>query len=308
MDISAILPVNMGNETSSLNDDFSGQTAAGDNIFSKPMGAKTYFRTTSGGLVVVSFMFDPKKPYGDDHNMASVTSDWLSDMRDSITKHLLDPKHIASKLKTLEETMWDQLTSLLPKETVAKNLFADKEAFKTYTALVRSSVEKTYTEETELTKALTTKKFSFSYEIAIDAYPSALGGNNEKRTNGPKTGVLTFHMEGIPDGKIPEPAKEVETEADKDDPNRKSKKRKKDDTEAASNGKEKKTKKSQEAKDLLKELELTECYKNAHVDQLKHFPPTAATFFDMVNRWFSSVVSRRAAKLEKSRNRNPLYH
>lgn len=307
MDISAILPVNMGNETSSLNDDFSGQTAAGDNIFSKPMGAKTYFRTETGGLVGVSFMFDPKKPYGDDHHMASVTSDWMADMRDALLRHLLDAKDIAPKLKSLEETIWDQLTQLLPKETIAKNLFADKTAFQAYTAMIKSTVEKTYTEESKLTDALIEKKFSFSFEIAIDAYPSALGGNNEKRVNEPKTGVLTFHMEGIPDGKMPEPEKTEDTEEKGDDANRKSKKRKKDDTDSASSGKEKKSK-NKEAKELLKDLQLTECFNRAHIEHLKHFPPTAATFFDMVNRWFSSVVSRRATKLEKSRNRNPLYH
>lgn len=234
MDISAILPV-MGNEaSSSLNDDFSAQTAAGDNIFSKAMGAKTYFRTETNGLVCVSFIFDPKKVYGDDHHMASVTSDWMSDMRDSITKHLIDEKDIAPKIKTLEETIWDQLTTLLPKDTLAKNLFSDKEAFNSYTAMLKASVTKTFTEEQKLTEALRDKKFSFSFEIAIDAYPSQLGGSSGQKINENQAGVLTFHVEGIPDGKVPDPPKEKEKEAKKEE------EEKKDDTKP-------KTKKEEDA-------------------------------------------------------------
>ena len=68
----------MGNDnSSSLNDDFSAQTPAGDNIFSKPLGARTFFRTESNGVVCAAFYFDPKKKFGEDHFMASVTSDWM---------------------------------------------------------------------------------------------------------------------------------------------------------------------------------------------------------------------------------------
>jgi len=289
MDISAILPVNMGNDSSSLNDDFSAQTASGDNIFSKPFGARTFFRTASKGLVCVSFIFDPKKLYGEDHNMASVTSDWMADLRDALTRELLDAKDIAPKTKSLEETIWDQITSLMPKEAVAKNLFTDKKAFETYTELLKKSVTRNFVEEDCLTKEMTSKKFSFSFEIAIDAYPQELGGNDEKKT-ADKSGVLTFNITGIPDGKIPPP----EVEAEDSSSNRKAKKRKVDDKE---NG----------AK-LIKELALTESYKTATVENQKKYPHTATQFFEMVNRWFSSAVSRRASKLEKDRNRNPLYH
>lgn len=296
MDISAILPVNMGNDSSSLNDDFSGQTASGDNIFSKAIGARTLFKTKTDGLVCVSFIFDPKHKFGDDHHMASVTSDWMADMRESLTKLIVDPKHIAPKVKSLEETIWDQMTSLLPKETLAKNLFSDKAQFEAYTQLLKSSVTKTYNEEDQLTKALESKAYSFSFEIAIDAYPQALGGNNEQKLD--KTGVLTFHFEGLPDGKLPEPVIEPEKE---EESNRKSKKRKTTETSDS-------TDKHKDAEKLLKEMAMTQFYKDAHVDKLKCFPLTATTFFEMINRWFSSVVSRRAAKLEKNRNRNPLYH
>lgn len=297
MDISAILPV-MGQDSSRcLNDEFSGQTSAGDNIFSKPMGARTFFRTASGGLVVASFIFDPSKVYGEDHNMASVTSDWMLDMRDALTKQLLDPKDIVSKTKTLEETMWDQMTSLLPKETLAKNLFADKATFDAYTDLLKKNVEKNFNEEKCLTEKMNDSEYSFSFEVAIDAYPSALGGNNEQKTGEDRTGVLTFHLGSIPDGKIPEPKPEAdETAADS---NRKSKKRKTRDGEGD---------KKSDVKKLIKELGLQEMYAKSSLNQHKTFPHSASQFFENLNRWFSSVVSRKAAKLEKANNRNPIYH
>jgi len=311
MDISAILPVNMGQEaSSSLNDDFSAQTPAGENIFDKPLGARTFFRTESNGLVCASFMFDPKKTFGEDHIMASVTSDWMHDLREALTTLLLDPKDVAPKTKTLEETIWDQMTSLLPKETIAKNLFADKAQFELYTSMLKTSVTKNFVEEQALTAALTTKAFSFSFEVAIDAYPQELGGNNEKKI-GEKMGVLTFHIEGIPDGVIPLPVPTPEEEEATS--NRKAKKRKMEDAkdlktqETKGEKKEKKVKLS-DADTLLKKLALDQFFANATVESTKKFPHTATQFFEMVNRWFSSVVHTRSSKLEKDRNRNPLYH
>lgn len=316
MDISALLPGNMGSETSSLNDDFSGQTPAGDNIFSKAIGAKTYFRTEGGGLVLASFVFDPWKSFGSDHHMASCTSDWIADLRNAITKHLVDEKDIAPKIKSLEESVWDQLTTLLPKSAVAKNLFADNADFTVYSELLKTSVTRTFSEERALTKALSTQQYSFSYEIAIDAYPSPSGTNSEKKQNASKTGVLTFHLQGLPDGKVPEEPKEELADAKKgrdkggDTSSRKRKHADTDKNAAKSADKDKSGKKPKpsEADAVLKEMNMAESFKNAHVDSVKEFPHTASTFFDMVGRWFSSVVSRRAVKLEKSRNRNPLYH
>lgn len=301
----------MGNDSSSLNDDFSAQTPAGDNIFSKPLGARTFFRTPSNGLVLASFLFDPKQKFGEDHFMASVTSDWMHDLREALTKELLDAAQIAPKTKNLEETIWDQMTSLLPKETLAKNLFANKETFETYTKMLKESVTKNFREEEAFTQALRDKAFSFSFEIAIDAYPSELGGSGEKRAKGDQCGVLTFHIEGIPDGKIPETKKEEEVDKAKEEDttsNRKSKKRKTEDGATTAKESTKKAKKDTDAQKLLKELALAELFKNAHVESTKKFPHTATQFFEMVNRWFSSTVSRRATKLEKDRNRNPLYH
>lgn len=293
MDISAILPVNMGaSESSSLNDDFSATTPAGDSIFDKPLGARTIFQTPTGGAIVASFVFDPKQKYSEDHIMASVTTDYMAELRDGLTKCLLDPKDIVSKTKTLEETVWEQLTTSLPKETLAKNLFNDKELFDQYKQIITTNATKSYIEEDLLTKAMREKAFSFSFEIAIDAYPGDLGSKETKK-NGNRTGVLTFHIEGIPDGKVPEAASAPE---DEDEQRTRTKKRKTDDS--------KKNDKDQ----LLDDLALTEFYAHAHVEKVKKFHPSAYAFFEALNRWFGSVVSRRSAKLEKDRNRNPLYH
>lgn len=282
--------------SSSLNDDFSGQTPQGENIFAKAMGNKTVFKTETGGFVSVSFIFDPKQPYGDDHHMASVTSDWMTDMRETLTKHILDAKDIAPKTKTLEETIWDQLTSLLPKETLAKNLFTEKKTFELYCDMIKAATTKTFKEEEALTDALQKKAFSFSFQIAIDAYPSSVNSNGHTKNVVDKTGVLTFHIEGVPDGSLPSAVKE-ETVASPEANNRKSKKRKATDSD-----------KENDAKKLLSDLALTTYYEKAFVQKDKLFPVTASTFFDAVNRWFSSAVSNKAQKLQKASNRNPLYH
>jgi hypothetical protein len=78
------------------------------------------------------------------------------------------------KIKTLEETIWDQMTSLLPKETIAKNLFSDKAVFEQYTTLLKTNVTKVFNEEKIFTDKLSTNSFCFSFEIAIDAYPQVL--------------------------------------------------------------------------------------------------------------------------------------
>lgn len=111
------------------------------------------------------------------------------------------------------------------------------------------------------------RAFSFSFEIAIDAYPGDLGSKETKKNGlllpstlrwyrhnlnsvgsggggcilleqsasrrankpftGNRTGVLTFHIEGIPDGKVPEAASAPE---DEDEQRTRTKKRKTDDS------------------------------------------------------------------------------
>ena len=214
----------MGSSSStsgSLNDDFCATTPAGDNVFTKIMGSRTVFETPNKGAVVASFIFDPKQKFSDNRIMASVVTDYMAELRDGLTRHLLDPNDIVPKPKTLEETIWEQLTSSLPKDTLTKHLFSDKPTFDTYRELLTTNVTKNFNEEELLTKAMREKAFHFAFEIAIDAYPGEMGKADTK-PNGPKCGVLTFYLEGVPDGNVTQ-AKE---EKDEEDENPKSKKRK----------------------------------------------------------------------------------
>lgn len=285
----------MGSSSStsgSLNDDFCATTPAGDNVFTKIMGSRTVFETPNKGAVVASFIFDPKQKFSDNHIMASVVTDYMAELRDGLTRHLLDPKDIVPKPKTLDETIWEQLTSSLPKDTLTKHLFSDKPTFDTYRELLVTNVTKNFNEEELLTKAMRDKPYRYAFEIAIDAYPGEIGKGDTK-PNGPKCGVLTFYLEGVPDGNVPQ----VKEEKDEEDENPKSKKRKAD-------SENKKSEKEQ----LLADLALSAFGAEATVESSKKFPPTASLFFESLGRWFSSVVTRKSAKLEKDKNRNHLYH
>jgi len=288
--------VNMGSSSStsgSLNDDFCATTPAGDNVFSKIMGSRTVFETPGKGALVASFIFDPKQKFSDNHIMASVVTDYMAELRDGLTRHLLDPKDIVPKPKTLEETIWEQLTSALPKDTLTKNLFSDKQTFEVYRELLTTNVTKNFNEEDLLTRAMRERVFNFAFEIAIDAYPGEMGTKDTK-PNGPKCGVLTFYLEGIPDGNVPQ----VKEEKDEEEEPSKSKKRKAE----ADGGKK------SEKEQMLTDLALTEFAARATVETSKKFPPTATLFFESLGRWFSSVVTRKSAKLEKDKNRSHLYH
>lgn len=228
--------------------------------------------------------------------MASITTDYIAELRDALTRHLLEPNDIVSKTKSLEETIWEQLTAMLPKEALSKNLFSDKDTFESYRQLVTTTVTKSWNEEELLTKHMREKPFAFSLEIAIDAYP-AEGSDKNNQKPGNKTGVLTFYIEGIPSGVVPRVcgASEEEKSESAKVP---TKKRKAESEKGKTSDKDK----------LLEELALTEFRKKATMEDSKRFPATASMFFEALNRWFSSVVSRRSAKLEKDKNRNPLYH
>jgi len=295
MDISAILPVSMGAESSrSLNDDFAAVTPAGDSVFSKPTGDKCVWQTETG-TVAVSFFFDPKQKFTRENVLASVSNDYLSEFREQLTNHLLDASDIAPKQKSLEESYWDTITTTLPKETLAKNIFNDEAKLKTYMGLLKANVDSSYREETAMREALCCKPFVFSYEIAIDSYPQQLRG--KKMTAGEKSGVLTIIIQGCPNS--PEESKEA-TASTAASPETATKKRKlsSNDSKKEESDKEK----------LLGDLGLKEALAGPHKTySSKEFPLTATLFFEAVGRWFGSTVAAVASKLEKDRNRNPIY-
>lgn len=305
VDISAILPVSMGQSDSrSLNDDFAATTPSGDSVFSKPLGDKCIWKTPTG-TVSVAFFFDPKQKFGRHNILASVSNDYMSDIRDQMTKMLLDPKDIASKTKTFEETYWDTITSTLPKETLAKNIFSKPENLKEYTTLLTKNVRASFNEEELMTKALKERAFNFAYEMAIDAYPQQLRG--KKPAPGEKLGVLTIHIQGVVGGEAAE-EKEKSSQAGSEgkagSSNETVVKKRKLDNGASSPTTAKEI--SERAK-IIKELGIKEGLAAAKVHGIKEFPLTATQFFEAVGRWFASTVSTSASKLEKARNRNPIY-
>ena len=68
-----------------------------------------------------------------------MSNDYLSEFREQLTNHLLDASDIAPKQKSLEESYWDTITTTLPKETLAKNIFNDEAKLKTYMGLLKAS-------------------------------------------------------------------------------------------------------------------------------------------------------------------------
>merc|ERR1712137_520488 len=181
--------------TSSLNEEFSATTPNGDKVFTKPIGDKTVFCTEAGGHVTVAIIFDPDEPFTSQDTMASISTDYMTELREGFTQYALSAKDIAPKTKSLEETIWDQVTSLLPKETLAKNVFSKQEQLDDYMQLIKRVTTANYNEEQKLTEFLKTKSFSYSFRIAVDSYPD--DNKQAKKQKNDKTGVLTFHLEGV---------------------------------------------------------------------------------------------------------------
>lgn len=302
----------MGDTSSSLrslNDDFAATTPSGDSVFAKPLGDKCVWKTPSGGCVAVSFMFDPKQKYARNHVFASVTQDCFGDFRDQLTRHLLDEKDIAPKTKTLQETLWETITSTISKETLAKHVFDKPEKLNEYLEIITKNVQTSFHEEKLMTEALQIREFSFSYQVGIDAYPQQIRG--KKPPAGEKSGVLTLHIQGMP--KDSEAAHTELNGLKTSTPDEKDDKRGSKDESSANSVLNKKRKLNEGEEDmsdkdkLLQDLGLAEEITKCVTKSEKEFPLTATLFFESVGRWFSATVSQLSTKMERARNRNPLY-
>lgn len=316
----------MGGESSrSLNDDFAATTPSGDSVFNKPLGDKCEWNLPDGRILSVAFLFDPKQKFARSNVLASITSDYMGELREQLTKHLLDEKDIAPKVKSLEETMWDTITGTLPKETLAKNVFNKPEQLETYMRLLKKNVEASFNEETKLTEAMKTKDFSFSFMVAIDNYPQELRSKKPSDVKGEKTGVLTFYLKTTNSATTTTTTTTMTDETEQNGA-KKDKKGKKEGKAIEDKDKEekqgntnstavsKKRKFVDDEKDelsekdkLVRELGIKDQLVDATTVSQKDFPLNATLFFDNFSRWFSSIVSSSAAKAEKNRNRNPLY-
>lgn len=77
--------------------------------------------------------------------------------------------------------------------------------------------------------------------------------------------------------------------------------------EESSSKKAKKEKEIPARKKLLQELNLEDVFTHAEVVRVKELPLTAHLFFEAIGKWFSSCISSKHSKLEKAKNKNPLY-
>jgi len=288
MDLASLVSQSTG--SSGLNEDLAQRNPAGENVFKKPFGDRTRFKTPSGGTVDVTFLFDPDLPFDSSFVLASITTDYTAEMKYQLTKHLVGEKEMAPRAPSIDEVLWASLKKNLPAEAFAKNLLSDKKELAAYLALIKTQVEASYSEEQKLTKAMVSKPFKFIFRIAVDAYPQKMAHATDHKTKpGQKRGVLIFLLEG----KLKE-IKDSPTTAVGDVDKEKTK-------ETLGGGEERKRKRKRVKeermpKEAMEELLTTlkmipQDLEKGHIVWEKEFPETATEFFDQVAAWFSSVVA-----------------
>ena len=189
-----------GASGSDLNKELGQQTAAGKSLFGSPFGDKTvYHDQKNGGVVLVMFTFDPDKPYNSSFSTASIVQDYWGEIRRNLTKLLLSPKDIKPIRQTRDESVWGHLRRTLPNHVFKEYFSQNPGELGKYVAILQKEARQDYDEEVKLTEAMSTD-FKFSFDIAIDAYPTKLSGNAQKKsTDIPygRKGVLTFYIQGI---------------------------------------------------------------------------------------------------------------
>jgi len=193
MDLSSL--VQGSHQSGGLNEDLAQLTPAGENVFKKAFGDKTSFKSPVG-YVTVTFLFDPDMPFDSNAVLASITTDYMAEMKYQLTKFLIGEKEMAPRTPSLEEVTWTSLKKNLPPQAFSKNLLADKKEFNDYLNIIKTQVEASYKEESKLTQAMTSRSWKFVFRIAIDAYPQKLPHKTEHKIKpGEKNGVLVFILE-----------------------------------------------------------------------------------------------------------------
>jgi len=320
MDLSAL--VQGATSSGGLNDDLAQVNPAGENVFKKAFGDRTSFKTPLGS-VLVTFLFDPDLPFDSSAVLASITTDYMAEMKYQLTKFLVGEKEMAPRTPSLEEVVWTSFKKNLPPLAMSKNLLADKKELTTYLSIVRTQVEASYQEEKKLTQIMRSKPYHFVFKIAIDAYPQKLPFAQEHKLHpGQKTGVLVFIIES----KIIEKVEEDKTSEEKNksppstvDPGEKSKEEAKKPAKkkrklSGQEGEERRKKrgKGKPQKESMEELLKILLLKNEDLDKgcvvsHKDFPETASDFFDQISAWFSSVVASKQQQLDQHASKPHMY-
>jgi hypothetical protein len=285
-----------------LNTDFGATTPDGESIFSKPFGEMTSYETKLGQLVV-KFLFEPDKPYGKSHIMASMSQNYFTDMANYLMKRLLAPEDIVPSIVTEEETVWNNIKANLPKDTLVKYL-EKKENLDMYIEQLTRDARMAWNQEHKFRKALTETPFSFCYQVAIDSFPRKKSEDSNVVNSGvtpERKGVLSFYIEHraeTPPSPPATPDRDLIPEDKKQDVNG-------NDKLVVPKGKRKKRKKSQDERDLEKLRQSLQIdVANEGVIFEKEFPDETTEFFEQLNNWFHSAISNRAAAIEKIRSGN----
>jgi len=264
-------------------------------------------------------------PFGSNAVLASITTDYMAEMKYQLTKFLVGEKDMAPRTPSLEEVIWTSLKKNLPPQAFSKNLLSDKKEFSAYLNIIRTQVEASYKEESKLTQAMVSKSWKFVFRIAIDAYPQKSPVKSEHKIQpGEKNGVLVFILES----KLKETLN-VNNKEEKDnitnienkttsteiESNDKKNKRKRSEQESDEERGQKKKVKNKEKRpqkesmgELLRVLQLsTEDLGTGHIVASKDFPETATDFFDQIGAWYSSVVASKQQQLDQQISKPHMY-
>jgi hypothetical protein len=139
--------------------------------------------------------------------MASILGDYSQGIRRALTKQLLNED---AKKPTLQESIWTHLKSTLSAGCFTELLKQDTRKLHEYVDLVTEEAKLDFIEEKNLSEAMTTRDFNFTFQVAIDAYPQKLPSGRSRELPPNRKGVLTFYIQGTtPETKAAEEAADL---------------------------------------------------------------------------------------------------
>jgi len=320
LDLSALMGGSSGHCGGNLNDEFSVSMPTGENVFTKAFGDRTTFKTPNGS-VTVSMVFNPTQRWTGTAILASATTDYMNEIREKMCDMLLKNKDLAPRQASLKEKQWRTILQTLPNETLSKHVFSDKAKLNEYINILNQTNEAQNKEDKLLTEALKIQDYNFSFEIALDAFPTPDRNKHarEKSVITLKTGTVTFYFEGVTNKetkKIPGDLDKMMT--DNISPMKTQVKQSQSCPSSPSNevralvkrkivtNKERTEK--EELNKLRESLGLNKPeWTNAKTVVEKKFPLSASLFFDAVSAWFTCTLHTRSRNLQDKKDRNHIY-
>mmetsp|Transcript_5685 Transcript_5685/g.8838 ORF Transcript_5685/g.8838 Transcript_5685/m.8838 type:complete len:313 (+) Transcript_5685:311-1249(+) len=285
----------------------SSTTPAGDLLFKEPFGDSTVW-TTDTGFVRVTVLFDPLLPWGKANILASTTDDLLASIRQSLGVYLCKDK-MAPTMTTRKEIFWEKLRTALPDKVFAEYVNRDSTRLDEYIGLVNKAIDQQFTEDQSMREAMMTKKFNFTYHLAVDAYPQEKqkkrSGVKEDGNSTSNKGVLVFHIEGYPENPIEESVGKIgiDVASPPTSPRVTPMNVKKPTLRNLKNSNSQKSQLKLES--LLSKLDLSaEKVDCSHNVWTKSIPDTTAEFFEQIGSWFFALLERKEAQLSDAEGGN----